>query len=81
MPFAEGRDRQRIGAEIDAFNAAGREEARDAGAGYAEITAISRSAGPQPGMAADDGLHPSPAQHALWAEAIAPMAKAALAAP
>lgn len=71
MPFAEGRDRGQIAREIDAYNAACRAEAAAAGVRFIDVTAISRRATTQPGLAAADGLHPSGEQYRLWAEAIA----------
>ena len=41
-PLAEGRDRAAIGAEIDRFNAIGREEAERGGARFVDITPASR---------------------------------------
>lgn len=76
MPFAEGRDRAKIAAEIDAFNAVNREEAARAGAKYVDVTAISRRG--VPSFVAADQLHPSAAMYAAWTEAIAPEATAAL---
>src|SRR5438034_6866550 len=51
-PFASGRDRKRISAEIDHFNAINREETARAGARYADITAISRRATADPSLIA-----------------------------
>jgi lysophospholipase L1-like esterase len=70
-PFAEGRDRAKIAAEIDRYNAINREEAQRAGAKYVDITPISR--GSDPSLVAADGLHPSGAQYALWVQAISPL--------
>jgi lysophospholipase L1-like esterase len=67
-PFAEGRDRAKIGTEIDHYNAINREEAGKAGARYADITPISRR--PDPSLVAGDGLHPSGAQYGEWAKVI-----------
>jgi len=72
-PFAEGRDRAKIAAEIDRYNAINREEAERAGARYAAITAISR--GSDPALVAPDGLHPSGKQYGQWAKVIAPLAR------
>lgn len=74
-PFAEGRDRAQIAAEIDAFNAVARDEARTAGARWADVTPHSRT---HPDLVADDGLHPSAEAYAGWAEVIAPEIQAAL---
>ena len=73
---ASGRDVPRIAAEIDAFNAAARDTVITAGARWVDITGISRDAAT---ALADDGLHPSAAQYARWAQCALPVALAALA--
>lgn len=70
-----GRDRTRIAAELDAYNTIARDESHRAGARFVDITDISRA---HPDLVADDGLHPSAAQYALWVEAIEPVVRAAL---
>ncbi len=80
-PFAEGRDRARIGTEIDAFNAASREISRELGVRYVDVTAISRRAAAEPGLVAADGLHPSGRMYAEWVEVALPEALAALGEP
>ncbi len=74
----EERDGARIGADLDAFNAAAQARVRSAGARWADVTPVSRHCGEAPDMLADDGLHPSAAQYAVWADVIAPVAEAAL---
>lgn len=71
----QGRDRARIAAELDAYNAIARDESHRVGAHFVDITAISRT---HPTLVADDGLHPSATQYALWVEAIEPIVRAAL---
>ncbi len=71
----ESRDGAVIAAELDAFNAAACHEAKVAGAGWADITPVSRACGDDPAMLADDGLHPSGRQYASWAEVITPLAR------
>lgn len=78
-PFADGRDRERIADEIDAFNSVNWDEANREGARYVDITPISRRADEEPGLIAKDGLHPSGEMYRLWVEAILPEAVAALA--
>jgi lysophospholipase L1-like esterase len=73
-PFAEGRDRAQIAAEIDAFNAINKEEAEEAGVHYVDITPYSRTAKDDPALIASDGLHPSGKMYAGWAEMILPVA-------
>jgi lysophospholipase L1-like esterase len=77
---AEGRDGAAVGAEIDAFNAAARAIAADAGIPFVDVTAASRDAGDAEAMLVADGLHPSAAQYALWTDEIVPVARALLAA-
>ena len=78
MPFAEGRDRARIAAEIDQFNAINREETSRAGARYVDVTPVSREATGNSALVAGDGLHPSGAQYKRWAELALPAALAAI---
>jgi lysophospholipase L1-like esterase len=73
-PHAQGRDRRKIAAEIDAFNAVNRDEALAAGTHYADITALSRLAATNRDLVAADGLHPSAAMYVQWAHAILPLA-------
>ncbi|MFN7182645.1 MAG: SGNH/GDSL hydrolase family protein [Thermomonas haemolytica] len=80
-PFArrELRSPRRIAAELDACNAAAAELCRARGIAFVDITGISRDGGDAPAMLAEDGLHPSAAQYARWAEAALPVARALLA--
>ncbi len=78
-PFASGRDRAKIAAEIDAYNALNRAAAEAAGARYVDVTAISREAATDRSLLAPDGLHPSAAMYARWVELALPAARAALA--
>lgn len=79
-PFAasSGRDRAKISAEVDAFNAVAREEAARGKARYVDITPVSRRALREPALVAGDGLHPSAAMYALWTALILPAADDAL---
>jgi lysophospholipase L1-like esterase len=76
-PFARdrGRDAARIARELDDFNARARALAASRGVRFVDITPISRR---HPELVAADGLHPSAEQYTLWADAIAPVARAAL---
>ena len=71
-PFAEGRDRAQIAAEIDRFNAINREEAERASAHYVDVTAVSREA--DPALVASDKLHPSALMYRRWVDLILPTA-------
>lgn len=71
----QGRDPAQIAHALDTYNAIARDEATRAGARWVDITPVSRR---HPELVADDGLHPSAAQYALWTEAIEPAAAAAV---
>jgi lysophospholipase L1-like esterase len=73
-PFAEGRSRNDIAAEIDVFNAINRQETERLGAHYVDITPQSRTAGPKPAFLAADGLHYSGLTYAEWARLALPAA-------
>ena len=77
-PFAANRDRAKIAAEIDRFNAINAEETKRAGARYADVTPGSRQAASDKSLVAPDGLHPSAAMYAQWVSVIAPQAEPAL---
>jgi len=72
--FASGRDAQAIADDLDAYNAAARDACEAHGVAFVDITAISRDHGDATVMLADDGLHPSAAQYARWADAALPVA-------
>jgi lysophospholipase L1-like esterase len=78
-PFARGRDRAKITAEIDAFNAIGRDEAAHAGAHFVDVTPESRHAATDAALVAPDGLHPSGKMYEEWTQLVLPVALAALA--
>ena len=75
-PFAADRDRAQIASDIDAFNAAARDETAQVGARWTDVTAVSRESGAD--ETAGDGLHPSAAQYARWTALVLPDARAAL---
>jgi lysophospholipase L1-like esterase len=77
-PFAEGRDRALIAAEIGAYNERARELATAAGAHWVDITAVSRAMLTDQTLVAVDGLHPTGEMYRLWAEQILPTAMLAL---
>jgi lysophospholipase L1-like esterase len=76
-----GRDVQRIGREIDMYNAANAQIATSLRVRYADVTPASRAGGDQAAMLVGDGLHPSAAMYRRWLEAIELQARAALASP
>jgi lysophospholipase L1-like esterase len=69
-PFAGGQDGARIAAQIDEFNAIGREECEVVGVQFFDITPISRMADEHPELIAGDGLHPSALMYADWVEEV-----------
>ena len=68
-PFAQGRGRENIAQQIDAFNKANQTQTSLQGAQYVSITALSRSL-VEPHHFADDGLHPSNEAYDRWAKEI-----------
>jgi lysophospholipase L1-like esterase len=74
----QNRDATVVAGEIDAYNAIARDQTMHAGDHFVDITDISRG---HPDLLADDGLHPSAAQYALWVERIEPAVDAALRSP
>jgi lysophospholipase L1-like esterase len=81
-PFAgaSGRAATQIAAELDAFNGAARAACATREVAFVDITPLSRERGAQPAMLAADGLHPSAAMHALWAQMAVPVARRLLSA-
>ncbi len=79
-PFgaASGRGLQRIGDEIDAYNAAAEATCASHGVAWVDVTAISRRHAGDAAMLVDDGLHPSAAMYAEWTAAALPAARALL---
>jgi lysophospholipase L1-like esterase len=77
-PFAEGRDRAQIAKEIDDYNAANKEITLAHQCKYLDITDSTRKNGTDAAFLAEDGLHPSGKEYAVWAERLAPMVVAAL---
>jgi lysophospholipase L1-like esterase len=74
-PFAAGRDRAAVAAEIDGFNRINREEAERLGTHYVDVTLASRRAADDPALIAEDGLHPSGRMYTEWARLLLPMAR------
>jgi lysophospholipase L1-like esterase len=70
-PFANGRDREQIAKEIDAYNAANKQIALQYNVHYIDITPWTREAATDNSLLASDGLHPSGKEYKRWAEKIA----------
>lgn len=64
-PFGEG-NREEIAAEIQVFNEVFRSVATEFGVDFYNITPISKRAATEPGLVAEDGLHPSGRMYELW---------------
>ena len=77
-PFARqgSYDPQRIGAEIDAFNAAALKVCAERGVTFVDIAPVSRTHGAEPKMLAEDGLHPSSALYTEWVRLALPVVHA-----
>ncbi|MEX2180183.1 MAG: GDSL-type esterase/lipase family protein [Gemmatimonadaceae bacterium] len=66
-PFAEGRDRQAVRRDIDAYNTAVRAQAAAAEVGWVDVTESSREMRRNPALVTADGLHPSGEMYRRWA--------------
>jgi lysophospholipase L1-like esterase len=73
--FAQGRDRQQIAQEIDAFNTVAREETQKVGVTFLDITPLSRKALGDKTYVAEDNLHYSGKMYREWAELVLPVAE------
>ncbi|MEO6227323.1 MAG: SGNH/GDSL hydrolase family protein [Thermomonas sp.] len=80
-PFAResGRELKQITDELDAYNAAAQDICRAHGVAFVNITHVSRASGAQPGMLAEDGLHPSAAMYVEWTRLVLPVVRELLA--
>jgi lysophospholipase L1-like esterase len=78
-PFADGRDRNRITREIEAFNDRAREIAQAAGAHWVDVLPSSQRMAEDRSLAVEDGLHPSGVMYGVWAELVLPVALSVLA--
>jgi lysophospholipase L1-like esterase len=77
-PFAKngGYDAQKVGAQIDLFNAINKEETQKLDVTYVDITPASRKASYDPSLIADDGLHPAAIMYSLWVSQLLPLVSA-----
>ena len=66
-PFAQGSDRVAIAHAIDSFNQINRAISLQYQVRYIDITEESRKAGSDAGLVAEDGLHFSGKEYAIWA--------------
>jgi lysophospholipase L1-like esterase len=79
-PFAiaEGRDPAQVASEIDAYNNACRKIAHRMGCHFTDITDSTRANGSNALFLAEDGLHPSAKEYAVWAARLTPEVMKAL---
>lgn len=75
-PFARGRDRALIAAQIDSFNAINKKVAMNYHTAWLDVTRESRKAADDPSLIAGDSLHFSGKEYAVWAEMMEPVIKA-----
>ena len=82
-PFAaaSGRDVAAIAHELDVYNDAARQICDARGVAFVDITPASRDHGAEPGMLAEDGLHPSARMYAEWTRLALPVARRLLQPP
>jgi lysophospholipase L1-like esterase len=74
-PFAAGRDRDLISREIDAYNDVNKNISMKYKVQYIDITGWTREAVKDPGLLAEDGLHPSGKEYKRWALSISSIFK------
>jgi len=67
-PFADGQDREKIAAAIDAYNATAKTICDQHHVCFIDITTSQRIDGNKKEFLATDGLHPSGAEYAKWAK-------------
>jgi lysophospholipase L1-like esterase len=69
-PFASARgtDKEKVAGEIDIYNQANKEIAKELGVHYIEITQRYREIGALPEMVVEDNLHPSALVYGEWAK-------------
>lgn len=72
-PFAEGKDREQIAKDIDAYNKAKRIITANHKCNYLEITESTRFHGNSEDHLVGDKLHYSAKEYATWAKHLAPM--------
>lgn len=72
-PFAEGRDREQIAKDIDAYNAAKKDITLAYNCHWLEITESTREHGTDESYLVEDKLHYSGKEYAVWAERLVSM--------
>jgi len=77
-PYVRAEDKASVSRQIDDFNAINREVTTRSNITYLDITPSSKLAANDSSLIADDGLHPSGKEYAVWASLLAPAIKKAL---
>lgn len=72
-PVGQQNDPAKHAARLASYNRLIEAEAADRGVRVVDVGPVSRRVRNEEGLVAEDGLHPSPAQHELWAEQILPV--------
>ncbi len=72
-PFAEGKDRKQVAKEIDDYNHAEQEITAAHKCHYLNITESTRENGNKEAFLAEDKLHPSAKEYAIWVNELAPV--------
>ena len=69
-PFAGDRNREEISRAINEYNAVNKDVSATYSVHYIDITPGTRKAAEDPELVAEDGLHPSGKEYAIWAELV-----------
>ncbi len=77
-PFVRVEDKAEVSMQIDQFNAINKDVTLQNGITYIDITSSTRQAAADPSLIANDGLHPSGKEYAVWAGMLAPLIKKVL---
>lgn len=77
-PFVQQSNKAAVSMQIDQFNAINKEITLQNGITYIDITPSTRQAANDASLIANDGLHPSGKEYAVWAGMLAPLIKKVL---
>lgn len=77
-PFVDEADKASVSAQVDVFNAINKEVTLQNNITYIDITPATRQAVSDASLVANDGLHPSGKEYAVWANMLAPLIKKVL---
>jgi lysophospholipase L1-like esterase len=76
-PFVSESNKARVSMQIDLFNAINKDITLQNEINYIDITPSTREAATDASLIANDGLHPSAKEYAVWANLLAPLIKKA----